>query len=89
MKWSRLDGEGLAPLASWPQHDEEMCIDDTVKMVLQVNGKKRDEIDVPRDMPKNEIESLALANERVLKFTEGKEPRRVIVVPGRLVNVVV
>lgn len=87
--WSRLDGEGLVSLASWPQHDEKLCIDDTVKMVLQVNGKKRDEIDVPRDMPKNEIESLALANERVLKFTEGKEPRRVIVVPGRLVNVVV
>ncbi|MBL90457.1 MAG: leucine--tRNA ligase [Myxococcales bacterium] len=87
--WARLGGEGLISLADWPQHDEQLCIDDTIKMVLQVNGKKRDEIDVPRDMPKGEIEQLALGNERVLKFTEGKEPRRVIVVPGRLVNVVV
>ena len=58
-------------------------------MVLQVNGKKRDEIDIPRDMPKDEVEKLALANERIIKFMEGKAPRRVIVVPGRLVNIVI
>jgi leucyl-tRNA synthetase len=87
--WSRIGGEGLVSLADWPAFDEALCIDNTLKMVLQVNGKKRDEIDIPRDMPKDEIEKLALANERVIKFMEGKEPRRVIVVPGRLVNIVI
>ena len=87
--WSRIGGEGLVSLADWPVFDEALCIDNTIKMVLQVNGKKRDEIDIPRDMPKDEVEKLALANERITKFTEGKEPRRVIVVPGRLINIVI
>jgi leucyl-tRNA synthetase len=87
--WSRMGGEELVSLVDWPTFDEKLCIDNTIKMVLQVNGKKRDEIDIPRDMPKDEVEKLALANDRIIKFMEGKEPRRVIVVPGRLVNIVI
>jgi leucyl-tRNA synthetase len=62
-------------------------VDDTITVVVQVNGKKRDELEVPKDADKAELERLALASERVQKFLDGP-PRKVIVVPGRLVNVV-
>ncbi|MCP4039334.1 MAG: hypothetical protein GY733_20505, partial [bacterium] len=62
--------------------------EDTVSLVLQVNGKKRDEIQVPADASKDAIEALALASEKVQKHLGGREPKKVVVVPGRLVNVV-
>jgi leucyl-tRNA synthetase len=57
-------------------------------MVLQVNGKVRAKADVPADIDKSSLETLALENENVVRFTEGKTVRKVIVVPGKLVNVV-
>ncbi len=87
--WSRLGMEGLIAHADWPEYDEAMCVDDTITLVVQVNGKKRDELDVPKDADREELERLALASERTQRFLEGKEPRKVIVVPGRLVNIVV
>jgi len=87
--YSRLGFEGLVSLAAWPAHDEALCVDDTVVLGVQVNGKRRDEIAVPRDADKALCEKLALESEKVQKFMEGKAPKRVIVVPGRLVNIVV
>ncbi len=87
--WSRLNGEGLLAHASWPTHDEALCQDDLITIVLQVNGKRRDEIQVPKDTAKEDLERLTLDSDKIRKYMEGKEPRRVIVVPGRLVNVVV
>jgi leucyl-tRNA synthetase len=87
--WARLGNEGLLAHAPWPSHDEELCQDDLISIVVQVNGKKREELQVPKDTPKDDLERLALASDKVRKFMEGKEPKRVIVVPGRLVNVVV
>ena len=87
--WSRLGTEGLIAHADWPAYDEALCVDDTITLVVQVNGKKRDEIDVPKDADREELERLALASERAQRFLDGKEPRKVIVVPGRLVNIVV
>ena len=86
--WQRLGEPELIAHAEWPRHDEALCQDQTIAIAVQVNGKRRDELIVPRDASKEEIERLALASERVLRHLEGRAPKRVIVVPGRLVNVV-
>jgi leucyl-tRNA synthetase len=86
--WSRLGHDELIAHATWPVHDEALCIDDLIPIVIQVNGKKRDELQVPKDAEKEELEKLALASEKAQKHLQGREPKRVIVVPGRLVNIV-
>ncbi|MCI2395618.1 leucine--tRNA ligase [Aliiroseovarius sediminis] len=87
--WSMLGGEGLVAQAPWPKADEAMLVDDTVTMPIQINGKRRAEISVPKDMDKAEVEKLALAEDAVVRALDGKSPKKVIVVPGRIVNVVV
>ncbi|WGI22228.1 leucine--tRNA ligase [Amylibacter sp. IMCC11727] len=87
--WAHLGGEGLVAQAAWPKADESMLVDDTVTLPIQINGKRRDEITVAKDMPKEEVEKLVLANETVIKMLDGAEPKKLIVVPGRIVNVVV
>lgn len=87
--WDAQGGEGLIATADWPVADEAMLKDDTVTLPIQVNGKRRGEIDVPADMPKDEVEKLALAHEAVIRILDGGAPKKVIVVPGRIVNVVV
>jgi len=87
--WSMLGGEGLILQASWPTADPAMLVDDTVTLPIQINGKRRSEIAVPKDMPKEEIEKIALADDAVVKALAGGQPKKIIVVPGRIVNVVV
>ncbi len=87
--WQTLGGEGLIALAPWPVVDEAMLVQDTVTLPIQINGKRRAEIDVPKDMDKAEVEKIALAHEAVIKTLDGAQPKKVIVVPGRIVNVVV
>ncbi|SFR20152.1 leucine--tRNA ligase [Poseidonocella sedimentorum] len=87
--WSLLGGEGLVIDAPWPKADEAMLVEDTVTLPIQVNGKRRGELDVPKDMAKDEIEKLVLAHEAVQRTLEGAAPKKIIVVPGRIVNVVV
>ena len=65
-----------------------MLVDDEVVMPIQINGKRRAEISVPKDMDKAEVEKLALAYHAVQKVLDGATPKKVIVVPGRIVNVV-
>ncbi len=72
----------------WPTHDEALLVRDEIEMVVQVNGKLRDRMLVSKDASKEECEKLALGLEKVQPFTEGKTVRKVIVVPGKLVNVV-
>ena len=86
--WQTLGGEGLITEAPWPQADESMLVEDTVTLPIQVNGKRRGEIDVPKDMDKAEVEKLALATDAVQRALDGAQPKKVIVVPGRIVNVV-
>ncbi len=74
--------------ASWPQLDEGALVTDTIKMVIQINGKKRDEIEVSREADKQTIEQAALATEGAMRHLDGQPPKKVIVVPGRLVNIV-
>ena len=87
--WEALGEAGFVSTASWPEIDEQWMADDTVTLPIQVNGKRRAEISVPKDAPKDEIESLALASGDVASFVEGKSIKKVIVVPGRIVNIVV
>jgi leucyl-tRNA synthetase len=86
--WQRMGQEGLIAHAPWPEHDEALCVDDEITLVVQVNGKKRDELRVAKDTDKATLEKLALASENAQRFLEGREPKKVIVVPGRLVNIV-
>ena len=74
--------------APWPAYDPALCVDDTIEIAVQVNGKLRDVIIVPRDADAATLERLALASDGVMRTLDGKAPRKVIVVPGRLVNVV-
>jgi leucyl-tRNA synthetase len=87
--WARLGGEGLVAQAPWPKADPAMLVADTVTLPIQINGKRRSEITVAADASKEEVEKLALADDAVLKALAGNPPRKLIVVPGRIVNVVV
>jgi leucyl-tRNA synthetase len=87
--WAHQGGEGLVATASWPVADEAMLIDDTITLPIQINGKRRAEISVPKDLGKDEVEKIALSTEAVQKALDGITPKKVIVVPGRIVNVVV
>jgi leucyl-tRNA synthetase len=86
--WERLGHETQLDTEAWPVYDEALLVRDTVTIVLQVNGKVRANIEVAADAGKEELERLALENERVKEFVGDKKPARIIVVPGRLVNVV-
>lgn len=87
--WSLLGGTGLVTLASWPKADPALLIEDEVTLPIQINGKRRAEITVPKDMPATEVEKIALADEAVVKFLAGQPVKKIIVVPGRIINVVV
>ncbi len=74
--------------APWPKHDEEKCKEEEVTVVVQVNGKLRDKLNVSLDTPKEELEKLALGLEKIQQLLNGLTIRKVIVVPNRLVNIV-
>ena len=86
--WRLLGHDGLLMDAPWPQADPALLEDDTITLPVQVNGKRRDEIEVAVDASKADIEAAAIAAEGVAKILAGQAPKRVIVVPGRIVNVV-
>ncbi|WP_290684328.1 MULTISPECIES: leucine--tRNA ligase [unclassified Haematobacter] len=86
--WALLDGEGMVVSAPWPKADPALLVEDNVTLPIQINGKRRSEITVPKDMPQAEVEKLVLADETVVKVLAGAAPRKLIVVPGRIVNVV-
>ena len=87
--WQRLGQPELIAHATWPIHDEALCADELIPIVVQVNGKKRAELRVPKDADPADLERLALESDNARRFLEGKTPRRIVVVPGRLVNIVV
>ena len=87
--WAMLGGEGLVSVSSWPVADPAMLVDDTVILPIQINGKRRAEISLPRDMGKEEVEKAVLADQAVQRALDGAAPKKVIVVPGRIVNLVI
>ncbi|WP_027591151.1 leucine--tRNA ligase [Pseudomonas sp. RL] len=86
--WKQLGKEGDIIDAAWPSVDESALVQDNLTLVVQVNGKLRGQIEVPASASREEVEAAARANENVLRFTEGLTIRKVIVVPGKLVNIV-
>ena len=86
--WKALGHDTLLASVEWPEVDPAMLVEDTVVLPVQVNGKKRDELTISRDAGTQEIEKAVLALEGVRKALGGAAPRRIIVVPQRIVNVV-
>ena len=86
--WSRLGHEDTITYEPWPTYDESKLEEEEVEIVIQVMGKVRAKITVPKDISEEELEKEALNNERIKQWIEGKTVRKVIVVPGKLVNIV-
>ena len=87
--WAASGREGYAFLESWPEYIEELTKESKINLVVQVNGKLRDTILADVNIPKEDLEKIALASEKAQKFLEGKEIVKVVVVPNKLVNIVV
>jgi leucyl-tRNA synthetase len=87
--WARLGFEGRASQQAWPAYDEKYLVDDEVEIALQVNGKLRDRVTVPKAAESAALEEVALANAKVREMTDDRTVVKVIVVPGKLVNIVV
>jgi len=86
--WNELGHDGLTADVPWPQCDESALVRDEIELVVQVNGKLRSRISVAAKADKESIEATALADEKIVANIEGKTVRKIIVVPGRLVNIV-
>ena len=86
--WQALGYSESVAETSWPSVDEQALVRSTITLVLQVNGKVRGKIEVAADISKQDIEKIALADENVQRFIEGNTIRKIIVVPGRLINIV-
>ncbi|MCC2980760.1 leucine--tRNA ligase [Sphingomonas sp. IC4-52] len=86
--WAARGGDGLIADVAWPAIDPAMLVDDEVTIAVQVNGKLRDTLVMPKGTAKDAAEAQAMASEKVIRALEGKAPKKVIVVPDRLVNIV-
>ena len=86
--WEQLQGSGSIHQQRWPDVDASALVRDTITVVLQVKGKVRGNLEVPAAISKDELEQVALASDVAKKWLEGNAPKRVIVVPGKLVNLV-
>ncbi|AVH36763.1 leucine--tRNA ligase [Pseudomonas monteilii] len=86
--WQQLGHPGSVIDAAWPSVDEQALVQDTITLVVQVNGKLRGQVEMPAAASREEVEAAARSNENVLRFIDGLTIRKVIVVPGKLVNIV-
>ncbi|MCC4370924.1 leucine--tRNA ligase [Limosilactobacillus reuteri] len=86
--WSQFGESDTITYQPWPTYDPKALVEDEVEMIVQVNGKVRAKIKMAKDTDRDEAQQLALANEHVKKFTEGKDIKKVIVVPNKIVNIV-
>ncbi|MEM9678548.1 MAG: class I tRNA ligase family protein, partial [Pseudomonadota bacterium] len=87
--WASLSMEGMVSAANWPQIDESLLVEDTITLPVQINGKKRGDLEVAADASKDDVEAQALALPFVQSALSGNTPKKVVIVPGRIVNVVV
>jgi len=85
--WEKLGRKPSLAYMPWPKYVEALLVETTITVVVQVNGKVRDRLDVPADITKEDLEKLALANEKVKESITGKQIKKVVVVPGKLVNI--
>ena len=86
--WSQFGESDTITYQSWPTYDPKALVEDEAEMIVQVNGKVRAKIKMAKDTDRDEAQQLALANEHVKKFTDGKDIKKVIVVPNKIVNIV-
>ena len=86
--WHGLGEKKSVNLSTWPKWDESLLMDEEIKIALQVNGKVRAELVIQMNMPEEDIKKKALTNQTIMKHVAGKEPKRVIYVKNRLVNIV-
>ncbi|MEZ7170615.1 leucine--tRNA ligase [Sporosarcina sp. OR05] len=86
--WEKLGHTESIAYVAWPTYDESKLTDDTVEIAVQINGKVRAKIEVAKDISKEDLEKVALEDEQVKQWIEGKELKKVIAIPGRLVNIV-
>ncbi len=87
--WERLGKSGTTYEQTWPSFEPEIAQVEEITLILQINGKVRDRLQVPAGTDAKELERIAMESERVQSFLEGKPIRKVIVIPGKLVNIVV
>ena len=86
--WEKMDFGGAVHEAEWPEYDDAKTVENSVEIVLQFMGKVRSRVTIPADMPKDEVLSLAKADEKIAALIEGKTIKKEIYVPGKLVNIV-
>jgi leucyl-tRNA synthetase len=86
--WQALGHSTLVAETPWPKHDPSLTASDSVTIAIQVNGKRRGEVTVPKNADNKVVEAAALADEGVQRGLEGKTPKKLIVVPNRIVNIV-
>jgi leucyl-tRNA synthetase len=86
--WAALGNDSLIAGQPWPEHDPALLVDDEVTIAVQVMGKLRDTVTVPKGMPKDQLEALAMTSEKVQRAIGGAIPKKIIIVPNRLVNIV-
>jgi leucyl-tRNA synthetase len=86
--WAQFGEEGLVADALWPEADPALLIEDEVTIAVQINGKLRDTLSVAKGAGKADLESLALSSAKIMRQLDGAEPKKIIVVPDRLVNIV-
>jgi leucyl-tRNA synthetase len=87
--WQAFGNEEMIIYARWPQADQSALVQDEIQLIVQVNGKLRARIKVPADAAQDMIEEIALDDENVIRFIEGKDIKKIVVVPDRLVNIVI
>jgi leucyl-tRNA synthetase len=87
--WTELGHANSLEAAGWPGYDAEATVDEELTVVIQVNGKLRSKLTVAPDVQEDAVKSAALADDKVQPFLEGKSVRKVIYVPGKLINIVV
>ncbi|MBB3880586.1 leucine--tRNA ligase [Sphingomonas pseudosanguinis] len=86
--WAGMGQDGLIADAAWPVVDESLLVEDEVTVAVQVNGKLRDTLTIAKGLPKDQLEATALASDKIVRALDGATPKKVIVVPDRLVNIV-
>lgn len=87
--WQRIGGEGFVSEAGWPETDPALLREEMVNMPIQINGRKRAQISISKDLDTAEIEKIALADPAISGFMNGRKVKKIIVVPGRIVNIVI
>jgi len=87
--WEDLGYKKSISLEKWPQYDKKLIQEKTWQLIIQINGKVRDKIEVQKDISEKEAKELALSQEKIKKWLENKKPKKIIYIPNRLINLVV